>query len=124
MQLKEPTRRRVMVLTAGFLIMFLILAVVTPYHAFFGGLLLGATVSLYNYMHLSWKLRQVLTLVQTDNRVSGNGMINRFLAVAAAMLIAAKFPGVFDIKGVLIGLLLCYVLSILSYFTTPREQRG
>jgi ATP synthase protein I len=124
MQLKEPTRRRVMVLTTGFLIMFLIMAVVTPYHAFFGGLLLGATVSLYNYLYLSWKVRQVIALVQAGARAGGNGIINRFLAVAAATLIAAKFPGVFDIKGVLIGLLLCYVLSILSYFTTPKAQRG
>jgi ATP synthase protein I len=124
MQSKLTTRRRVMVLTTGLLIVFLIMVFLTPYRAFFGGLLLGTFVSLYNFWYLSWKLRHVLKNALSGNKVRGTGMINRFLVVAFAMLIAANYPTTFDVKSVLIGLPLCYILSIFSYFTTPKAQRG
>ncbi|WP_028776578.1 ATP synthase subunit I [Shimazuella kribbensis] len=124
MQLKLTTRRRVMVLTTGLLIMFLIMVFLTPYRAIFGGLLLGTAVSLYNFWYLSFKLRMVLESALSGNRIRGTGMINRFLVVAFAMLIAAKLPAIFDVRTVLVGLPLCYILSIFSYFTTPKAQRG
>jgi ATP synthase protein I len=124
MQLKSTTRRRVMVLTTGLLIMFLIMVFLTPYRVFFCGLLLGTAVSLYNFWYLSWKLGFVLQSALSGNSIRGTGMINRFLVVAFAMLVAAKFPTILDVKGVLVGLPLCYILSIFSYFTTPKAQRG
>lgn len=124
MQSKLTIRRRVMVLTTGLLIVFLIMVFLTPYRAFFAGLLLGTFVSLYNFWYLSWKLQLVLKNALAGNKIRGTGMINRFLVVAFAMLIAAKYPAAFDVKSVLIGLPLCYILSIFSYFTAPKEQRG
>lgn len=124
MQPNITIRRRVMVSTSGLLIVFLIISFLTPYHAIFAGLLLGTLVSLYNFLYLGWKLRQVLTSIQTDGRMRRTGMINRFLVVIAAMLIAIKSPSTFDVRTVILGLPLCYILSIISYFLTPREQRG
>ncbi|MXQ52919.1 ATP synthase subunit I [Shimazuella alba] len=124
MKSKLTTRRRVMVLTTGLLIVFLIMVFLTPYRAFFCGLLLGTSVSLYNYLYLFWKLKLVVESVQTGNRVRGTGMVNRFLVVVFAMIIAARFPDTLDVRGVLVGLPLCYILSIFSYFTTPKAQRG
>jgi hypothetical protein len=123
MQSKITIRRRVMVLTTGLLIVFLIMVFLTPYRAFFAGLLLGTSVSLYNFWYLSWKLQLVLKNALAGNKIRGTGMINRFLVVAFAMLIAAKYPAI-DVKSVIIGLPLCYILSIFSYFTAPKEQRG
>lgn len=116
MQSKSTIRRRVMVLTTGFLIMFLIMSFLTPYRAFFAGLLLGALVSLYNFLYLSWKLQLVVESLQTDGRIRRTGMINRFLVVAFAILLAIKFPATFNALAVIVGLPLCYILSIFSYF--------
>jgi hypothetical protein len=124
MKSKSTTRRRVMVLTTGLLIVFLIMVFLTPYRAFFGGLLLGTTVSFCNFWYLSWKMWLVTESALSGNKIRGTGMINRFFVVAFAMLIVARFPDTFDVKGVIIGLPLCYVLSIFSYFTTPKAQRG
>jgi ATP synthase protein I len=109
-------RRRVMVLTIGLLSVFLIMDILTPFRTFFAGLLLGTFVSLYNFLYLSWKLQLVQESLQTGGRIRGIGMINRFLVVACAILVAVKFSAIIDVQGVIIGLPLCYILSIISNF--------
>ncbi len=121
MQQSTSLRRRVMVLTAGLLIVFLVMSILTPFHTIFAGLLLGTLVSLYNFRYLDWKLQQVVKSLQQDGRLRRTGMINRFLVVATAILVAIKFPAYFHALAVIIGLPLCYILSLFSYFITPTK---
>lgn len=43
-------------------------------------------------------------------------MVTRFITVALFLYIAGKLPHIFDIKAVLIGFPLGYIISVIAYF--------
>ncbi|TCW39261.1 ATP synthase I subunit [Laceyella sacchari] len=118
-------RRRVVILTAGFLALLLVLWLLTPYKKMVAGAGLGLLVSLYNVLYMARKVRQAgeTTLATGSTRHRGTGMINRYLMVALAILVAFKYPMHFDVRTIVVGLPICYILIIVLEFWEVRKLR-
>jgi uncharacterized membrane protein YfhO len=115
-------RLRVILLTAGLLSFFMIMLYLTPYKTFLFGLILGLLLSCYNVLHTAKKLYGIGETVSRGERwTRGTGMVTRFLVVALVLYIASRYPHIFDVKAVLFGLPLGYILSVCAYFQV-REQ--
>lgn len=77
----------------------------TPAKPFFAGLLLGTTVSMYNAYHAARRVRGIVEgLAQPTGRARGIGTMARLAMAAAAGLLVARFPHVFSVVGVVVGL--------------------
>ncbi|RAL23320.1 ATP synthase subunit I [Thermoflavimicrobium daqui] len=112
MDLMQFMRRQLVILTAVFLSLLLISWFLTPYKTFIAGIALGILTAFYNVLHLARRLRLAGELaIQTDGKkMSGLGVINRFLMVTLGVIILYKFPEVFDYRGFALGLPICYFL--------------
>ncbi|MFC7440067.1 ATP synthase subunit I [Laceyella putida] len=116
-------RRRVVILTAGFLALLLVLWYLTPYKKMVAGTGLGLLVSLYNILYMARKVRLAgeFTVATGSTKQRGTGMINRYLMVALAILVAFKYPMHFDVRTIVVGLPICYILIILLEFWEARR---
>jgi ATP synthase protein I len=116
-------RRRVVFLTIVFLAILMIIWFFTPQKRLVAGFFLGLCVSLYNTLYMSRKVRiageRAILTGSTRNR--GTGMVNRYLMVALAIIIAIEYPGWFDVRAVPFGLPICYILIILLEFWEARR---
>ncbi|MBA4495954.1 ATP synthase subunit I [Paenactinomyces guangxiensis] len=118
--------RRVLVFTVGLIIALLILWFSTSYQQAIAGLILGILVSLYNVLYLARKLRIAgeYAIATGSPKTPGVGMLNRFLMVTLAVMITVKYPGTFDFRSMVLGLPVCYILSVFMYFwCSKREKR-
>jgi ATP synthase protein I len=113
-------RRRVVILTAGFLALLLVLWLLTPYKKMVAGAGLGLLVSLYNVLYMARKVRLAgeTTLATGSTRHRGTGMINRYLMVALAILVAFKYPMHFDVL-----LYTHHCIGVLGGSKTPNHVR-
>ncbi|SEM79985.1 ATP synthase subunit I [Lihuaxuella thermophila] len=120
----KPVRRRVVASTAGLLIALLITWLLTPYKDLTAGLILGVCVSLYNVLYMARRVRLAGEFAaQTGStKARGTGMINRYLMVALAILIAMKYPDWVDVRTVALGVPVCYILLVLLEFWETRRQ--
>jgi ATP synthase protein I len=123
MDMMQAIRRQVVILSAGILTLLLIMWFITPYRVFLNGVILGILVSLYNILHLGRRLHLVgKQAITTDGkRVSGLGVINRYLMVTLAIIIIAKYPQYVDYKGFILGLPICYILPLIVIWFIKEE---
>lgn len=104
-------RRRVVFLAAGILFILLIVWLITPFRSYAAGLFLGICVSVYNVWYLSHKVKRMgETALARGKSGTGSGMLQRYLMVTLAFLIAMKFPQHVHPLAIIAGLPICYIL--------------
>ncbi|SFI66656.1 ATP synthase subunit I [Thermoflavimicrobium dichotomicum] len=119
-------RRQVMLLAVGILITLLIMWFLTPpnFKPIVAGAVLGISVGLYNILHLARRLRisGEQAIATNGKRISGLGVINRYLMVTLAAIIIATNPQYFDPKGFAMGLPVCYILPLAVAIFQKKKQ--
>ncbi len=120
----KPIRRRMVGLTAGLLTVLLITWLLTPYKELALGFILGICVSLYNVLYMARRVRLAgeYAIATGSTKARGTGMINRYLMVALAILIALKNPDWVDVRAVALGVPICYIFLVLLEFWEVRRQ--
>lgn len=92
-------------------------AVLPDYRLFLQSLLLGMAGSLVNGTVLfskTWRIGQMA--VDPNVRPRGTGMMQRLVVAGFAVFLTMRFPHLFVLSGVLIGLFLFQVLSFLFVY--------
>lgn len=113
---------RMVLLTAGFLSILLIMLSLSPNKTFLSGLILGLLLSTYNVFQLALRLHKITETVSTgEKKTRGTGMITRFVMVALFLVIAGKLPHIFDLLAVIIGYPLGYIINIIAYFQVRED---
>ncbi|MCF6093219.1 ATP synthase subunit I [Microaerobacter geothermalis] len=98
-----------------------LLWLVVPNRSFIQGLLLGMAVSLINGVILFMKTYQLGKYMnQGKRRIGGMGMMQRMLLAGFAVYVSVKRPELFSLAGVLIGLFLIQILTLLLSFRITR----
>jgi len=96
-------------------------AVLPDYRLFLQSLLLGMACSLVNGTVLfskTWRIGQMA--VDPSVRPKGTGMLQRLLVSGFAVFLTIRFPDLFGLAGVLIGLFLFQALSILFVYRSIK----
>ncbi|MDF2682137.1 MAG: hypothetical protein K0R47_3327 [Brevibacillus sp.] len=92
-------------------------AVLPSYRFFLQSLLIGMACSLVNGTVLfskTWRISQMA--VDPSVRPRGTGMLQRLIVAGFAVFLTMRFPHLFGLAGVLIGLFLFQVLSFLFVY--------
>jgi len=121
----KAIRQRVVFLTAGILFLLLIIWMITPYKKMVAGCFLGVCVSLYNVSHLATRVKLAgnYAIATGSTRHKSTGMMHRYLMVALAIIIAVSFPTWFDVRAIVAGLPVCYImLRILGLWEVTRQS--
>ncbi|GGE05289.1 hypothetical protein GCM10011571_02940 [Marinithermofilum abyssi] len=119
----ERRRWRVTVLSLVFVAIFSLLWLSTPFKPFFGGLILGALVSLYNVINIAKKVRtNGEAVLSGKGRGGGTGLIYRIMMVVFSVILVARYPAWFDFRSLLLGLPISYVLLIAVEFWSTRRN--
>lgn len=120
----QPMLRRLLFLSVGLLVILLIIWLLTPYKPFIAGIALGLVTGLYNVLYTARKVRLSTEryIATGGKKAQGTGMINRFLMVTLAVIIAALRPTIFDMRTIALGLPICYILTVLLEFWQVRRE--
>lgn len=122
-----PLVRATMIWT-GILIVASALAwyVYPAYQPFTAGLILGMAASLINGLILAQKTAQASEYAMgLRKRVLGTGMLQRFLIAIFAIYVGIKFPVTFHYTGIIIGLMVVTILSLLyGYVHYLKEDKS
>ncbi|AIG28703.1 ATP synthase subunit I [Brevibacillus sp. 7WMA2] len=89
------------------------------YRLFFQSLLLGSFASLINGLLLYLKVWKITGNI---GKTKGIGMVQRFAVTIIAVFIALRFPELFQIMGVIIGLLVFQVFSIIFVYYNLKNR--
>lgn len=123
----QTIRRRVVSLAAGILFILLIVWLFTPYRIYAAGFFLGVCVSVYNTLYLSSKMRRITEAALAQGRAgigAGAGMLQRYLMVTLALLIAMMFPQHFHPLATIAGVPVCYILlPVFELWETQKASR-
>ncbi len=87
----------------------------TEYKSIFLGLILGTSVSLFNHWYLVRKTTQIGDLVETGKKVRSIGTLMRMAIVIIAVFFAMKYPDLFHLPSVLIGVVTAYAVIIIDF---------
>lgn len=94
----------------------------TKYQPIFYGLLLGILIGFYNVWFLQKKISRFSeTIMDSDNKRQGLGMISRFAAVILGTIIAVKFDMYFNLIAYLIGFVIFYPVMIIDLIVFQRK---
>lgn len=94
----------------------------TKYQPVFYGLLLGILIGFYNVWFLQRKISMFSeTIMDSDNKRQGLGMISRFAAVILGAMIAIKFDMYFNLIAYLIGFVLLYPVMMIDLILFQRK---
>ncbi|GAA0319963.1 ATP synthase subunit I [Bacillus carboniphilus] len=97
----------------------------TDYQTVFAGLILGTTLSLFNFWILVRKTRLFGEAVAQGQGTKGLGMVSRLATAILAVLLTVRFPEIFDLISVVIGLMTYYIvimIDILLQFVLKRNN--
>jgi hypothetical protein len=122
----EPIQRRVVQFTAGLLAFLIILWFFAPeQRPVIAGWMTGILTSLFNMIHLSRRLWIAAeSVIATGSpKTPGIGLISRILIVVLAIAIARRFPDYVDFRTVVLGLPVCYIITIIVYFRFFHEKK-
>ncbi len=89
------------------------------YRLFFQSLLLGSFASLINGLLLYLKVWKITGNI---GKTKGIGMVQRFAVTIIAVFVALRFPELFQIIGVIIGLLVFQVFSIIFVYYNLKNR--
>ncbi|MCC0563019.1 ATP synthase subunit I [Brevibacillus borstelensis] len=96
-------------------------AVLPPYRLFLQSLLLGMGCSLLGgtvLVNKTWRIGQMA--VDPSVRPKGTGMLQRLLLAGFAVFLTIRFPHLFVLSGVLIGL---FLFQVLGFFFVYRSLK-
>jgi ATP synthase protein I len=96
-------------------------ALLPEYKQFLQSLLLGMSGSLLNgavLLSKTWRVGQMA--VDPTVRPKGTGMMQRLLVVGFAVYLTIRFPHLFVLSGVLLGLFLVQLLSFLFVYRSLK----
>ncbi len=94
----------------------------TKYQPVFYGLLLGILIGFYNVWFLQRKISLFSeTIMDSDGKRQGLGMISRFAAVILGAMIAVKFDMYFNLIAYLIGFVLLYPVMMIDLILFQRK---
>ncbi|HET7627005.1 MAG TPA: ATP synthase subunit I [Bacillales bacterium] len=91
--------------------------VILPYRTFLQGLLLGMITSLLNGL-ITWRKTKQITAAASGQgrRPLGAGMLSRMALAVFAVYLTYRFPDIFSFAGVLSGLFVLQLFSLLHAF--------
>ncbi len=94
----------------------------TKFQPVFYGLLLGLLIGFYNVWFLQRKISVFSeTIMDSDNKRQGLGMISRFAAVILGAIIAVKFDMYLNLIAYLIGFFLLYPVMMIDLYLSERK---
>lgn len=88
----------------------------TSYKAVFLGLIVGTSLSLFNIYLLARRVEHLTLAAARGEKVRSLGTIARMATALLAVMIAIKFPNVFHLVSVIIGLMTSYFVIIIDFF--------
>ncbi len=104
----------------------------TPYPHIFLGLILGTVISTYNLWSMHSKVNRMgQTIVDNANkkedekkkRVKSLGSLNRLAAASLAVVIAMRYPDMFNMVAVIIGLMTNHFVIMIDFlFQSIRKK--
>lgn len=100
--------------TAILIIIFLVLAVTLSKTSFFLGLAFGTFFSLINLIITYFQVKRVIKTLQTGKKKWSPGTITRIISALIPIYVATQFPDIFQITGVIIGLMITYVIILIE----------
>ena len=96
----------------------------TPYQTIFAGLVLGTVLSLFNFWILVRRTVLFGEAVAQGQKVKGLGMMSRLAAAALGIILAIRFPDVFDPISVITGLMTFYIVIMIDFFIQSILKRN
>lgn len=88
----------------------------TEYKTIFMGLILGTSVGLYNHWLLMRKTMRLGEAVAKGKKAYTMGTLTRMVAVIVAVYAATKYPDVFHLISVIIGVVTVYAVIMIDFF--------
>ncbi|WP_170008818.1 ATP synthase subunit I [Bacillus fonticola] len=100
----------------------------TPYAPVFAGLILGTSLSLFNFWLLQRKSTQFGEAIAKGERTRSLGSFSRLATGALAVVIVLRFPDDISLGSTVIGLMTMYVVIMIDFFvlnlvSKKREKR-
>jgi len=87
----------------------------TSYKPIFMGLILGTLVSLFNHWNLVRKATVFGEAVTSGKKVRSFGTLVRMCSAILAVIIAGKYPNVFHLVSVIIGIMTAYAVIMIDF---------
>lgn len=111
-----------------FLLAFLVVGYgFTPYQSIFLGLILGTVAGFYNLISMYRKINRLGQAVVHGGKVKTLGSLSRMLMAGLAVLIAMRYPEMFHLVSVVVGLMSVYAIifidSLLQHYVFKKEER-
>ncbi|RKQ34378.1 ATP synthase subunit I [Oceanobacillus halophilus] len=96
----------------------------TPYTEIFNGLILGTVISFYNLWLLQQKTNAFgKSVAESGTARGGLGVFSRLAAAAIGVLLALRFPEIFHIMAVAIGILSSYLIILFDMLIVIITQK-
>jgi ATP synthase protein I len=86
----------------------------TAYQSVFLGLILGTVLSLYNLWVMVRKTVRFGQAIVEGRSARSIGTFSRLASAALAVLISYRFPDLFHIAGVIVGLMTSYIVILID----------
>lgn len=100
---------------------------VTPYKTVMAGLFIGMSAGLYNLLNMYLKINRFGQAIVEGRNVRSLGMFTRMLTGGLVVLVAIRFPDVFHLVSVVVGIMLVYAIifidSLLQVYAFRKEER-
>lgn len=90
----------------------------TSFKAVFLGLILGTSLSLFNFWLLQKRMERFDDAIDRGGRVASLGMLSRMATAVLAVMIALKYPDLFHFYSVIIGLMTSYIVIMIDFIFT------
>ncbi|WLD93170.1 ATP synthase subunit I [Alkalihalobacillus sp. AL-G] len=92
----------------------------TSYQEVFLGLLLGLAVSLLNVWSMHRKVDRLGKAVVEGKKVKTLGSLSRLMAAGLAVLVALRYPEMFNLIAVVVGLLMMYFIMLIDFYFASK----
>jgi ATP synthase protein I len=86
----------------------------TAYQSVFLGLILGTVLSLYNLWVMVRKTERFGQAIVEGRNARSIGTFSRLASAALAVLISYRYPDMFHIAGVIVGLMTSYIVILID----------
>ncbi|WP_026691590.1 ATP synthase subunit I [Alteribacter aurantiacus] len=118
----RSTARRITMYAFVLIIVYALLALVTPYETLFMGLILGTAFSILNLYVTYTQVKRVSNSALQGTKFAF-GTATRIVIAVICILTAVSFPDLFNLAGALIGLMSTYaIIMIEPVFHIKRLQ--
>lgn len=95
-------------------LIFVILAIVTPFRSIFLGLTLGSIISISNLISTYYQVKRLGESVEIGRAKFSLGTLFRFALSIGAIYVAYQYPHIFHFISVVIGLMLTYIIIFIN----------